>query len=342
MKHIGLLGLIACAALMYGCAANVPTELLGARLAYKSASAGPAAQLAPAELHKAQEALAQAEKSFSADAKSFRTLDLAYVAQRKAEMADAQASIVMEQNKQSQAEENYQVTQGGILRDRTQELNQTRSALAVSELSGRATAEKLSAEQTARSEAERRAIAQSMLVQEKTQDLNEARTDLAVSERSGQATAQQLSAERAARLEAEKETADAQAALANLALVKEEERGMVITLSGSVLFRSDDSILMPGAESRLDQVVDALSPIGDRKIVVEGYTDSQGSDDYNVSLSQRRADAVRNYLVHRGYPADQVQAHGIGEGSPVADNATSEGRANNRRVEIVLERQAQR
>jgi outer membrane protein OmpA-like peptidoglycan-associated protein len=73
---------------------------------------------------------------------------------------------------------------------------------------------------------------------------------------------------------------------------------------------------------------------------VEGYTDSQGSDTYNLDLSQRRADAVRDYLVHRGYDSSRVQAHGIGEGRPIADNATAEGRANNRRVEIVLEREA--
>jgi outer membrane protein OmpA-like peptidoglycan-associated protein len=97
---------------------------------------------------------------------------------------------------------------------------------------------------------------------------------------------------------------------------------------------------MSGAQSRLDQVADALLVSPDRKIVVEGYTDSQGSDAYNLDLSQRRADAVRDYLVHRGYPASHLQAHGIGEGRPIADNITSEGRANNRRVELVLEREA--
>ena len=95
---------------------------------------------------------------------------------------------------------------------------------------------------------------------------------------------------------------------------------------------------MPGAETQLDRLIDALDSTQGRNVVVEGYTDSQGSDSNNLALAQRRADAVRNYLVHNGFPADQVQAHGIGEGSPVASNETSEGRANNRRVEIVLER----
>ena len=273
MKWIGSVIIVACAALIYGCAATVPSELADARLAYKQASAGPAAELAPADLHTAQVALAQAEKSYSKDAKSYQTRDLAYVAQRKAEMADAQASIVMGQKNKARADNNYQVKQGDILQEKTQDLSQARTALAVSERSGRETAEQLSAEQQARFEAENRTVEQARLVQEKSQDLNQTRTALAVSERSGQATADQLSTEQRARFEAEKKALDAQAELAKLSAIKEDERGMVITLSGSVLFRSDDSILMSGAESRLDQVVDALSSTGDRNVVVEGYTD---------------------------------------------------------------------
>lgn len=76
-----------------------------------------------------------------------------------------------------------------------------------------------------------------------------------------------------------------------------------------------------------------------RNIVVEGHTDSQGADDYNLSLSQRRADSVRNYLVQQRYPAGRIEARGMGKGSPIADNGNAEGRANNRRVEIVIERE---
>jgi len=342
MKTTGSLILIASAALICGCAATVPSELANARLAYRHSSAGPAAEMAPVDLHKAQEALAAAERSFSDDAKSYRTRDLAYVAQRKAEMADAQASIAVEERSKARADNDYQMTQGNILQEKTQDLNQTRAALAISERTGQATAEQLSAEQKARLEAEKRTTAQSTLVQERTQDLSETRTALAVSERSGQATAEQLAAEQKARLEAEKRASEAQAALAQLAAIREDERGMTITLSGSVLFRSNEATLMPGAESRLDQVVDALATSSDRNVVVEGYTDSEGSDTYNLDLSQRRADAVRDYLVHRGYPAGRVQARGIGEEHPIADNGTTEGRANNRRVEGVLEREARR
>jgi outer membrane protein OmpA-like peptidoglycan-associated protein len=102
---------------------------------------------------------------------------------------------------------------------------------------------------------------------------------------------------------------------------------------------SDEAILMPGAASRLDQVADALATTSNRNVLVEGFTDSQGSDTHNLDLSQRRADAVRDYLVHRGYESARIRANGVGEGSPIADNSTAEGRANNRRVEIILERE---
>ena len=139
--------------------------------------------------------------------------------------------------------------------------------------------------------------------------------------------------------ESEKRTADA---AAKLAAVKEEERGLVVTLSGSVLFRSAESTLLPSAQVKLDQVAKALLAVRARNLIVEGHTDSQGSESYNQGLSQRRADAVRDYLVQRGYPADRIQARGKGEGSPIADNASPEGRANNRRVEIVIEREVQK
>jgi outer membrane protein OmpA-like peptidoglycan-associated protein len=115
---------------------------------------------------------------------------------------------------------------------------------------------------------------------------------------------------------------------------------MVITLSGSVLFASDQAELLPEAQTKLSQVADALMSTKERNILVEGYTDSRGSAAHNLDLSQRRADAVRTFIISRGYEADKMQARGIGKESPVASNASAEGRANNRRVEIVVERAA--
>jgi outer membrane protein OmpA-like peptidoglycan-associated protein len=177
---------------------------------------------------------------------------------------------------------------------------------------------------------------QSDLLQKQEEDLTRTRAALATSAQSRAVADKALLAEKGARMTADAEAAAAREALAKLASVREDPRGTVVTLSGSVLFRSDEAILMPGAETRLDEVVAAFAATSERNVMVEGYADSQGSDAYNLDLSQRRADAVRTYLVFRGYPADRVLARGMGEKSPIADNATSEGRANNRRVEIVL------
>lgn len=145
-------------------------------------------------------------------------------------------------------------------------------------------------------------------------------------------------AQGAALKDAEKRAAQAAADLAKFATVKQEPRGMVITLSGSVLFTSAKWDLSPSAQLKLNDVANALikeDPVS--KMVVEGHTDSQGGAEYNQDLSQHRAQAVRDYLVTRGIASDRISAQGFGSTHSVADNGTTEGRANNRRVEIVVQ-----
>lgn len=278
-----------------GCATVVPRELADARAAYQHASTSRASDLSPAELHKAKEALVKAEEAWGADAESAQTRDLAYVAQRKAQLAEAIAGMALAKNDKNAS---------------AQSINQSEHAIAK------------------RTEGE----------------LTQTREQLAESQRNGVKDQQALGTERQARMDADKRTAEADAraksaqdALAKLAAVKEEERGMVITLSGSVLFPSDQSTLLPEAQTRLNQVADALLATKERNIVVEGHTDSRGSESHNMDLSQRRADSVRNYLVARGYESDRMQAHGIGKGRPSTSNDNAEGRANNRRVEIIVQ-----
>ncbi|HEX3775606.1 MAG TPA: OmpA family protein [Polyangiaceae bacterium] len=147
-----------------------------------------------------------------------------------------------------------------------------------------------------------------------------------------------LAAETDARKAAEARAQRAMESLNKIAQVKEEARGMVITLSGQVLFVTGKSELLPAAQDQLDQVARALKDQGDLKpMVVEGYTDSVGSDQANLKLSKDRADAVRNYLISKGIPSDKISAVGKGKANPVASNDTPDGRANNRRVEIVVQ-----
>jgi len=172
-----------------------------------------------------------------------------------------------------------------------------------------------------------------------TQDqLSRARGELASTRQNLEKTQDQLEREKRAREEAEKKAAQAMADLQKIASVKQESRGMVITLSGSVLFATNESTLLPAAIVKLNDVADALikgNP--DANIVVEGHTDSQGQRQYNMDLGQKRADAVRDQLVARGVAADRIKTVGVGPDRPVADNKTAEGRANNRRVEIIVQ-----
>lgn len=168
--------------------------------------------------------------------------------------------------------------------------------------------------------------------QAQAKNLEKAQGDLASAQR-------QLEQEKAARQAAEakaKETL-ARLAAANAAAVKEEPRGTVITLAGGVLFASNKSQLLPGAQNSLNQIADALKDQNDKKVLIEGHTDSRGSDATNQTLSKARADAVGSYLISRGVPAERVTTVGLGPSRPVADNDTPEGRANNRRVEIVIQ-----
>jgi outer membrane protein OmpA-like peptidoglycan-associated protein len=266
-----------------GCAsAPPPPELLDARSAYIRAESGPAAQLKPDSLHEAKVALDKAERSYVDDPGTLKTRDIAYLAVRRAELAEVEARDAKAVQDKARAEKELaSLTQG--------QLSQTRQQLA-------SASERLTG------------------------------------------TEQQLANERAMREAADKRAKDAMEKLAATAAgsIKQETRGTVITIPGSVLFASAKTTLLPGAQAKLNAVADALKDQTDREILVEGHTDSQGSDASNLELSTGRAQTVREYLVAHGVPANRIRALGLGESRPVAENNTAEGRANNRRVEIIV------
>jgi len=133
---------------------------------------------------------------------------------------------------------------------------------------------------------------------------------------------------------AQAQLASAQQQLAELQ-AKQTDRGMVVTL-GDVLFDTGKATLKPGAMESINRLATYLSQNPNTKVLVEGHTDSVGSDDYNIGLSERRARAVATELESRGIPDSQIQTLGRGKDMPVANNSTPEGRQQNRRVEIVF------
>jgi outer membrane protein OmpA-like peptidoglycan-associated protein len=116
---------------------------------------------------------------------------------------------------------------------------------------------------------------------------------------------------------------------------RQTDRGLVLTL-GDVLFETGKADLRPGALRNLYPLVTFLQKYPERRVVIEGHTDSVGSEAYNLDLSQRRADAVRDFLLQNGVNAAQLTTHGYGKASPVASNSTAEGRQQNRRVELII------
>lgn len=135
----------------------------------------------------------------------------------------------------------------------------------------------------------------------------------------------QLAEQRATTLE--QELAELQA--------KKTDRGMVLAL-GDVLFETGRATLKPGAYTTIDRLAEVLKQAPDRKVMIEGHTDSVGTDEYNQGLSERRAAAVQTALLERGVRSEQISAVGKGEGVPVASNDHAAGRQQNRRVEMIF------
>lgn len=116
---------------------------------------------------------------------------------------------------------------------------------------------------------------------------------------------------------------------------KPTDRGLIVTL-GDVLFDTGKASLKAGTTSNLNKLVAFLNEYSDRTVLIEGYTDSVGSEDYNQGLSERRADSVKSYLAGQGIGSIRLSASGKGESDPVASNDSAAGRQQNRRVEVII------
>jgi outer membrane protein OmpA-like peptidoglycan-associated protein len=147
--------------------------------------------------------------------------------------------------------------------------------------------------------------------------------------------AQQADAARLAAADAARQADELQRQIDGLQ-ARVTDRGLVLTL-GDVLFASGAASLNPNGDQHLAKLAAFLSKYMDRTALIVGYTDSVGGQDYNLGLSQRRADAVKFYLVQQGIDSSRLSASGQGMSSPVADNSSATGRQQNRRVEVVIE-----
>ncbi len=280
---------LALAASAAGCGGSglPPKSLLDARQELANAKNGVAGQLDPTDVHEAELALQRAEQAWSNAPDEPNTVDAATVAQRRAQIAEAEAASIKAQKDADQAKRDLQDFLSSQLKNARGQLDQTK------------------------------------------QTLNQTQSALQQQQATSAAQAQKLA-------DLEAKLKDARDTIAKIAAVKDDDRGMVITLSGEVLFKTGKWDLKAGAMAKLDQIAEALRG-KEQPIVVFGFTDNVGTRDNNMDLSQKRAGSVRDYLVGRGIPSDLVTAQGKGPDDPIQDNTSVEGRAANRRVEIVVQ-----
>jgi outer membrane protein OmpA-like peptidoglycan-associated protein len=279
---VALAGLSACASDRFP-----PPALVDARKEFEKAKGGIAMQLDPTDVHEADLALQRANQAWSDAPDDPNTIDLAVIAQRKAQIAENEAASMKAQQDADSAKQQLTAVMSNQLTTAKGQLDQTKQALNKSQ-------DQLQAEQKAAEEQRKKLV------------------------------------------ELEAKLKDARDTIAKIAAVKDDDRGMVITLQGEVLYTTGKYDLKPGAMAKLDQIAEALRG-KEQPIVVYGFTDNVGTRDNNMVLSQNRAQAVRTYLVSKGIPQDLITAEGKGPDQPISDNNSVEGRATNRRVEIVVQ-----
>jgi outer membrane protein OmpA-like peptidoglycan-associated protein len=278
----------------------VTAQMEQAQAAYQQAQADPNVQTyAQLRLVDAEKALRAAERAKDLDER----LHLGYVAEKKAQLALVTgATSRTEQNLQQIGKE----TSDLLLQRRDRELKAARAA-----------------------------------TEARDGEVEQARR--AAEARARDAEAKALEAERARRqaeAEAQARAADQAkaASLANeLASLKAQQtdRGLVLTV-GDVLFDAGKAELGPGAQRSIDKLADFLKAYPKRTVLIEGHTDNTGDEDFNLKLSQQRADAVRDKLVAKGIAPQRIRTKGYGPKFPVVDNNTPAGRQQNRRVEVVV------
>jgi outer membrane protein OmpA-like peptidoglycan-associated protein len=301
-----------------GCSVATPPALTEARNAYQRAEKNPdIAGNAAVALHDAQQTLNRAEREWEQNRDQAEAEHLAYLTKQRVEIAQRLAERNMaEKEIQGLSEERQKV----IMEARERELLQTRKE----------------AEERAR-EAER-AQQQTLAAQDqaaaRAQEAEQARKTVAQARAETEAARQQEQEAAAKSKALEKQLS------ALRAKMKQTDRGLVLTL-GDVLFDFDRAELKAGTLRNLYPLVSFLKDNSSRSVAIEGHTDNVGSASYNRELSQRRAEAVRNFLTDNGIAQDRVSARGLGEDYPVASNNSESGRQMNRRVEIVISNETQ-
>jgi outer membrane protein OmpA-like peptidoglycan-associated protein len=296
---------------------KVPLEMYEARNAVEIAKSQKAEQYAPEVFTKAQSSLQMAENSLASGADKSQIITNARQTIQFAE----DARMLSAQRQEAQ---------------RIQQEKDAAAAAAAAKAKAEADAEaKRQAELTAAKEAQMKAEAAAQAAEQKA----------AAQQAAAKAAAEQAALEAKAQA-AKDEAARAQAATAALRAqllqqlndvlqTTDTPRGLVVNMA-DVLFETGKYALSTDAQLKLAKLSGIIQAHPGLSLAIEGYTDTTGSPDFNLKLSQQRADAVRTFLISQGLSADSITSKGLGPANPVADNSTAAGRKQNRRVEIIV------
>ena len=307
--------------------AKVPMDIYQARAAMAVARMAGAEQYAAQAWEKAQGLLQSAEADSANRKWSIRKQATGFARQAVQAAEDARSIAV------KRADEARLEAERKAAADREAEAAATAKASVEAANAQRAAAEKNAEEAALRGAAARQ---QTELAQQQAAAAAKATAQADAARAAAFAAEQKANAAAAAALNSKEQLRAQLLARFNEVLPTEDSpRGLVVNLGG-VNFASGKADLTVDAQVKLARFSGLIAPYPDLKIDVEGYTDNTGAPAFNMKLSQDRASAVRDYLIQQGVKPDSISAKGLGDADPVAPNTTSEGRAQNRRIEIVV------
>lgn len=316
-------------------APNTPVDLLEARNAVAIAKAAGADQYAGDSLKKAQDMLTRAEDYLKR--KQGRT-PIGTAARGATQMAEDARVLTLQKKHQEKVE-----AERRRIEEARAKAEADAKAAAEAEAKARAQAEE-DARRRAQAEADRLAAEKAQAeaqrlqaeadVQRAAADAARAQAQLEQQKAQAEAEKQRMAAEEAIR-QKEEMRARLLKQLNQVLETRDTPRGLVVNMP-DVLFDSGQYTLKSAARERLARISGIVLAYPELRLEVEGHTDSIGGDEFNQRLSEKRANSVRDYLVDSGISMDGIIARGFGKTEPVADNATSEGRKLNRRVEMIV------
>jgi outer membrane protein OmpA-like peptidoglycan-associated protein len=300
---------------------DVPLDLLEARNAVVIAKAAGAQQYAPDSLTKAEDMLQRAEDYYQ---RRQGITPIGTAARGATQMAEDARVLTLRREREAKIEADR----------RAHEEAEAAAKIAAVEAQQQAAQAQAQANEDARRRADAERAEADALAQQQQAAAQQAQAQAAAA--AAQQAANQAEQQRQEAVRQKEEMRQRLLAQLNQVLqTRDSARGLIVSMP-DVLFAFNQHTLKPEARERLARISGIVLAYPDLKLEIDGYTDAIGSDDYNQTLSDKRAEAVRDYLVNSGVSMNNVVARGLGKSDPVADNSTAAGRQLNRRVEMIV------